>query len=222
MTFSPTSYPALFRDKHGEIETTIFNDGSTLVIQLQGVTFASQLFDDYAPQGNYSAEQLQRFEIDQFKELTNYSLTTEMPLTVIYDHNHEDAVLKIYFRIGSRDEKTKLDAYEMKFTFCLDGDVFEVDTGGYFETGLEKIQTHYDGRLKFVNCFGCMYGDYGYAGNAMFGSMFCFKKNKKRYLELASKIDYEQLVSEGCISGMQEIFVCDEFEYRKKGVGYRG
>lgn len=126
MTFSPTSYPALFRDKHGEIETTIFNDGSMLVIQLQGVTFTSQLFDDYAPQGTYSAAQLQRFEIDQFNELTNYSLTTEIPLTVIYDHNHKDAALKIYFRIGSRDEKTKLDAYEMRFTFCLDDDVLRL------------------------------------------------------------------------------------------------
>ena len=124
--------------------------------------------------------------------------------------------------MNSSDESTKKKNTDLKFTFFLDHDRFETDASGYFETGLDRIKKHYQDKLHFKNCYGCMYGDYSYAGNAMFGSMCCFRKNKPAYIVVSSKLDYERLFPEGCESGFQEIYYCDEFEIRKKGVGYRG
>ena len=69
--------------------------------------------------------------------------------------------------------------------------------------------------------FTCAYSDYHPIGHGLFGSMMCFKDNKKAYLSVTDKAGFLEIADS--MSGMvQETHVCPDFERRKAGTGYRG
>lgn len=58
--FSET-YPAFYRDRFGEVATTIHNDGKEFRMTLRGVEFTGRHFDDWEPDAHADAAQLQQF-----------------------------------------------------------------------------------------------------------------------------------------------------------------
>jgi hypothetical protein len=49
------SYPATYRDRNGEVRTTIRNDGQTLSMEVRGVDFRGTDFDMLEPSGGDTA-----------------------------------------------------------------------------------------------------------------------------------------------------------------------
>jgi hypothetical protein len=56
-------YPAIYRDKHGELAATIRNDGTTLSITLCEVEFRGTDFDSLAPAEENGPHRLSRFSL---------------------------------------------------------------------------------------------------------------------------------------------------------------
>ena len=80
MNFIPACYQACYRDKNGNINTTLYNDGTKLTITLQGVTFQSNFFDDFELSGSYSEKQLEHSKLMGLMNSQTLHLPQPFPL----------------------------------------------------------------------------------------------------------------------------------------------
>jgi hypothetical protein len=72
------------------------------------------------------------------------------------------------------------------------------------------------------NCYGCAFSDYSPYGNDTFGTLICFRDCKSAYTAVTGKVGLLELLSRDRGLTVQETYLCDQFEERKKGTGYRG
>jgi hypothetical protein len=90
-------------------------------------------------------------------------------------------------------------------------------TDDWFEEGTLRL----DDALRpsrLVCCVTCLYSDYSPAGHRLMG-MRCHRDAKDQYLAVRSKADYFHVpVTED----VPETYLCDEYERRIPGTGYRG
>ncbi len=56
-------YPATYRDRVGEVATTIENDGKTLRMVVRDVEFTGSMFDDWEPTSDFASPQLAGFTL---------------------------------------------------------------------------------------------------------------------------------------------------------------
>ncbi len=55
------AYPAVYRDRFGEVATILFNDGKELRMKLRGVEFTGRMLDDWEPGAHADAARLPSF-----------------------------------------------------------------------------------------------------------------------------------------------------------------
>lgn len=89
------------------------------------------------------------------------------------------------------------------------------------EDKLLKIQKQLPDGLFIQACINCLYSDYSPYGNGVFGCMMCFRKLKQEYLQVKSKQEFFH-IHDHFERQVQETWLCDEFERRVPGTGYRG
>jgi Family of unknown function (DUF6304) len=87
---------------------------------------------------------------------------------------------------------------------------------------LEQCLRELEGRLPkdvaLICCFTCRYSDYSPGGKGLSG-MRCHRNAKEQYLAVRSKRDYFDVPTAEIVL---ETHLCDEWETRPPGTGYRG
>lgn len=88
----------------------------------------------------------------------------------------------------------------------------------WFEEGIQKLEAALPDNVRLRCCLTCLYSDYSPYGHGLLG-MQCHRRAKEQYLSVRTKRDYFKVpVTED----VPETHVCDEYERRRPGTGYRG
>ncbi|WP_020571876.1 DUF6304 family protein [Neolewinella persica] len=226
--------PIIYRGKAGTINGTLVNrfvpecevQPYPLLITLDGLDFEGNTFTGLSPVTEHdAAKALGKFEFVEYGnqhpstayvELMNYQLEFDLRILIVDKNKAQDLEVD-----GTCTVDKGIEADLIKFEFTLYGDGHEVsncDFDGLFDFLKEKIGPEYC--LK--NCHGCAYSDYSPYGNDTFGTMMCFRNCKSEYSKVKSKADFFEVLNLNQDITVQETYLCDQFEARKKGTGYRG
>jgi hypothetical protein len=99
----------------------------------------------------------------------------------------------------------------------IDGVTYAI-SDSWFEDGLLRLEQSFPPDQQLVACLTCLYSDYSPGGHGLTG-MRCHRDAKTQYLAVRSKADYWGVpVTED----VPETYLCDEYERRVSGTGYRG
>lgn len=214
-------YPAKYSDKFGEVTTTIHNDGETLQINLRGVEFSGKWFDDFEAEQTTSTESLKAFPSEQ-RELSDCTLEWEMPLAIVSNEGEVSGTLLAYLKLGALRQNRGLEKISLLLKLRYAEQLISSrGFSGLFECELLDIQKALPSGLSLKCCFGCAYSDYSPYGQAIFGTMACFRNSKAKYLSVTDKFDLFEIWDTASYP-VQETYLCPEFEIRKSGTGYRG
>ena len=216
-------YPAKYSDKFGEEQTTIQNDGKDLIMVVREVEFRCSMLDDWEPTRETNPEHLKSFLIHPiFNTLYRYKLEFEIPIPVMKSFQVLQGILNIHLDIegvetnhagGREDLLLVLQVDEQRFESC--------GKHGWFDDELQEIVNAMPKDMQIKTCYGCAFSDYSPAGFGLYGGLACFRNTKQEYLSLKGKAAYFKLQDR--MAGLvQETYLCDEFEKRIPGTGYRG
>ncbi|MDX2043582.1 MAG: DUF6304 family protein [Acidobacteriota bacterium] len=213
-------YPAKYSDKFGDVISAIHNDGEILRINLRGIEFTGKWLDDFEAEQTIPAEQLKAFPSQQ-RGLSDCTLEWEMPLDAVSAEQTLTGVLFAQLRLGKLRQDGGLDHVGLLLKLNLEEQLISSrGLSGFFEGELLDIQKSLPISLSLKCCFGCAYSDYSPYGQALFGTMACFRNNKAKYLSVENKYDLLEILDTAF--PVQETYVCSEFQVRKTGTGYRG
>ena len=201
---------ATFTDKHGTEKTTIYSDGHSLRMTLRGVLFEDICFDGFEAVEQSSSELLNQFDFQNGMLLFS---KLEISIPLIVQNKETESTTWLHGTLEPASLVLKLEL-EKKTVLSMTKDL-------WFEENMLSIQKQLDVDEYMKCCFNCQYADYSYGGSDMFGTMFCFRNIKEKYLKVISKDDYVKIFEEYEMQ-MQETHFCSEFERRFEGVGYRG
>lgn len=233
------TYPTLYTDRFGTLNTVIYNDFDKLSMELDGLKFSGSEFTDFVLEAGQALTDAQRarfsfFEHTLFSEtmqekarvraLCDCTFHATVPQTLI---NKETLALipiemEVEYFVGkAREERGGIEDEHVKLSFTLGEEVFS-GKSGYFEMAFDQIHAQFKDRYAFKNCYGCLYGDYSIYGSSSLGTLLCYEKQRERYLGAEDKEQYADLMAEQGFEMLQEIYCCDQYEMRKVGTGYRG
>jgi hypothetical protein len=212
-------YPARYRNQHGEERTYIENDGHYLSMTLRGVAFSGFMFDDFEPQGTPLAEELSSFTFYR-RELCACTIECEMPMGIRAATGEETGTLSIRLELGA-PLAHRLESKTVRLSLRTSERTVESAAFGDFEYALLDIQKQLPPGMFMVACINCAFSDYNPVGAGIFGCLACFRGQKDAYRAVASKDDLFDLW-DSLTEFVQETHVCQEFERRKPGTGYRG
>ena len=215
------TYPATYRDRQGEVATSIRNDGKLLSMDVRGITFSGSDFDDLeAPEGT-DVSSLPEFNL-QSNCLCSCVIETQIPVPAVSNDGIEDGLLLVRIELGDLRPDGGLDAESVVLELQFDGNSIKSrGTSGWFEDELLDLQKQLPHGTFMKACINCDFSDYHPAGSGMSGCMACFRDNKEVYLSVKSKRDIFR-IWETITECVQETFVCPEFQRRQPGTGYRG
>lgn len=233
-------YKITYKDQYGTIESVIENKFSeeldcltnyALELELGDVLFKGDTFDglELQNENKYDKEQLKRFSFNKIgvhgtnnivKELTNYKFVLELPLKIVDKQTIATRAINgiLTVALGSFSPK---DYSVFQYEFTNDKSDYSV-VGDSFEALFDNLKKAIKESHFIKNCYGCNYSDYSPYGRDSFGDMLCFKHAKEAYLKISGKGGLFQLMSNEKVIHVQETYLCNDFEFRKEKVGYRG
>ncbi len=223
----PIEWPTTYRDARGTENTVIFNDDMWLSFTVRGVTFKDTCWTNFEPVESTDPRVLKQFKTRELKddpksrntysELAGYSLSVEIPITVVLGKAETISTLSVGFEVGDQfpygyiGPRMVLDISEQKF------DV-EEDQASTFEFALLNIQRQLPKESFFKCCFGCAFSSYNPLGDVEWG-MSCFRNHKKEYLEADSVKTF--VLDTVRAESVQETYFCNEFQPWDGQTGYR-
>lgn len=224
------TYKAIYRDNEGSHQIEIQNDSELLSFELGNFKFEGIAINDFELLDfeDYSPEELDRFSFNKIPcgdgfsyEICNYDLTIYVPVELIETQTRQtkSTNLKIFSSCGSALRSGGLDSYDLSLELTIEETKY-TGQGDLFEIAANNLLKNFKGQFNFKNCFGCNFSDYSVYGQNTYGTMLCFKNQKKEYLKVKTKDQYMNLDQEDRL--VQETFLCEEFELREKNIGYRG
>jgi hypothetical protein len=161
-----------------------------------------------------TAEAGTRLALNQADELSNCVLSGDLPCTVSASGITRPSTIRFVL-----DLRPPLDPNLANLTLAgeIDGVTYAVSDAS-FEDGLLRLERSFPPDHHVVACLTCLYSDYSPGGHGLTG-MRCHRDAKTQYLAVRSKADYWDVpVTED----VPETYLCDEYERRVPGTGYRG
>ncbi len=217
------AYPAVYRDRFGEVATTLYNDGKQLSMTLRGVKFTGTSLDDWDPVADVDSSLSQPFMFTRSgKVLCEYTLAFDMPILVVFQAEQLQGTLHVLLTLGAATPNRGTDREILFLTLTVGGSSFASQGKvGWFEDELLDIQRQLPEGMYMQNCFCCAYSDYHPVGSGLFGDLACFRNKKQEYLAVSNKYALMDMWPTH-IEDVQETYRCPEFARRKPGAGYRG
>jgi hypothetical protein len=221
-----TTYSARYKDRFGEENTTILNDGVTLTMMVRGVRFQGSDFDSFEPQDVPDPAQLSSFTF-LHESLCLCVIEADISVPVVVPTGIVDCLLTFQLELGEPLPTGQMDRERLKLslkvneqTYCSEG------KSGWFEDEMLDLQGKLPPGTFMKACINCAFSDYSPYGHGLFGNLICFRANKRGYLGLPSGEDFSKDayfdVMETVSEMVQETYLCPEFEKRVPGTGYRG
>jgi hypothetical protein len=229
-------YIGTYEDAFGTVEITIRNNFEKFSLKIDGIEFEGTDFDalEIVDKQLYSDKQVKRFALCQtaiydtnkfVEEICNCTFTIIIPQLIICQKSREQYVINMNFKYVLGDKKPialggGIEFEKIYVSFKIFDKLFESE-GNLVEDIFDNIINQFNGEYYLKNCFGCLYSDYSVYGQSALGSMMCFVRQKREYLEVQNKLDYMRNLTDD-YDVVQEIFCCNKFEIRRRGTGYRG
>ena len=215
------SCPTTYRDENGSVSTTLQTDGKSLRIQIRDVVFEGEDLDSLSPVANTKPEVLQTFRLHQ-ECLCDCRFNVEFPIQVSTPNGLEDGSIKAQLDFGKPSSNGGLEdevvGLRLKFR---DQEFQSTGKSGWFEGELLELEKQLPSGCHMRLCITCAFSDYSPYGHGMFGDLACFRGNKAEYSQVKGKGDMFRVW--GTLTEyVQETHVCDEYELRQAGTGYRG
>lgn len=215
------TYPAQYRDRFGEVATTIQNNGHELHMTLRGVEFTGAMLDDWEMSESADAGQVQQFTLNH-GVLCDFVLEFALPIPIGFQTERLQGMLHIRLTLGAPASNGGVDQEILSLRLDVaDSSFSSQDKDGWFEDALLEINRQLPEGMYLQTCFGCAFSDYYPAGYGLFGALACFRDNKQHYLAARGKQQIMKLWKTRT-EFVQETYHCDEFERRMPGTGYRG
>ncbi len=219
MTFRPTVSPCVYTDSDGSIAGELANNGTLLLVRLGETVLLGYAFDSLQPERIDSLPA--RFTL-QNGFICNCRLDFVMPLLLKDGRMVVPASLTVSLALGKPDHRNAIDAERYSASLAFRRETIRTtEPAGDFEELLSTLARQLPEGMTFFNCFGCQYADYSVYGSGAFGDMMCFRNGKTRYNAVQTKLDYRR-IQESFEQIVQEVYLCEEFEQRRPGAGYRG
>lgn len=216
------NYPALYKDAFGEQATQISNDGKQLRMRLRDIEFVATGFDDFEPIDGWRDTYLTRFPESRYQQLSNCSLGFDMPVTLMQRDATYSAFIHVWLVLGQTLANGALDSETLNMRLGFRGKVYGSGVNeGWFEDALSKLGAALPDDVVMKNCFTCAFSDYHPVGSPMFGGMGCFRDKKQAYLKVSTKSDLLTLWDPD-LEQVQETYLCEDYQKRIAGTGYRG
>lgn len=220
------TYITRYRDRFGEENTTILNDGESLTMIVRGVRFQGSDFDSFEPQDVSDSAQLSPFTLSH-GSLCFCVIEADIPIPVVTLTGIVDILLTFVLELGEPLPTGQIDRERLKLCLTFNEQSYTSEgSTGWFEDEMLNLQSNLPPGSFMKACINCAFSDYSPYGHGLFGNMICFRANKRGYLALPlgkdfDKDDYFEVM--GTVSEMvQETFLCSEFQKRVPGTGYRG
>ena len=155
--------------------------------------------------------------LDQAGELTGCVLSGDLPCIAAVGGQRRPAT--IAFSLDLRPAATMLPgpAHPLTLSLALDGVTHQV-ADDWFEDGIQRLERALPPGALLVCCVTCLFSDYSPGGHGLTG-IRCHRAAKEQYLAVRSKADYWPIpVTEE----VPETYLCEEYQRRIPGTGYRG
>jgi hypothetical protein len=215
------TYPARYTDTNGSSDAVITNDGHQLQLHVRDTRFCGRDFDSFEPDDSADPSVLALFCTSR-GSLCNCVLEWTMPIMVSNLGAELPGLLRLRLELGTETERGSLSREDIFIILEFGGQEFSSSgKGGWFEDELNDIQDKLPAGILMRACINCLYSDYSPSGHGLFGWMLCFRNRKADYLRVKSKDDFWR-VHDYFEEMVQETYLCQEFERRVPGTGYRG
>jgi len=186
--------------------------GFELHTDIRGVEFWGYDFDGLEPIESARPDGL-GFQFDG-PDLSHCSLSGELPCVIESDGARRP--LTVHFQLDLPPEDPHR-PQNLHLSVELEGARVAV-THEWFEDGLQRLSDSLPTDHRLICCVTCLYSDYSPGGHGLTG-MACHRGAKEQYLAVRSKADYWSVPVAELV---METYVCDEYELRRPGTGYRG
>jgi hypothetical protein len=217
----PEAYDAIFEDRRGKEATTIFNDGHELWVSLRGIEFRGKDFDALTPE-EANLERARSLFALQRGDLCSCRLAWTMPLQLEREAQRFACALFVTLTLGDPLPNGSLTsealALELK---ALDATFRSSGKSGWFEDELLDLVRALPNSTQIRSCVTCAFSDYSPLGHGLFGGLACFRGVKDDYVKVVDKPGIFAIWSR-LTEFVQETYVCNEFQPRVAGTGYRG
>jgi hypothetical protein len=204
-------YSALYRDRLGEVLTTIANDGEKLRMVLRGVEFTSTMLDDWVPEPAVDAPELEMFTLD-CGALCAYTLEFAMPMPVLSTQGRLKGTLHVQLSLGLPRGDKGLDRKDLLLSLHVADLVFDSrGSSALFEDELVDIRRQLPSNMAMETCLFCAFSAYHPISNSLFGQLDCFRSAKTAFLTLRKQGNFLSLYTKKRNQPVQETYHCPDF-----------
>lgn len=205
---------ARFEDAFGEVESVVTIDGSSIILRVRGVDFATYVDFDFEPQLLLNEASRQQFLWEAGTYLRDFSLSFSLTVPVTSEEGTVLSRIEFVLERGSNSmaAKTTLTLHWADVAYTVSANYNEL------ECLLNELAKLLPSGVYLRNCYNCLYSDYSPSGKSGFGDMECHRREKAAYLLVKTKQDYFRLRN---VERVQETYLCPEWEKRVAGTGYR-
>ena len=214
------TFPGTFED-HDGAETLIWHIqnrpgwGGHYEIRIRSAALWGPDFDGLEPD-DAGAVRHSGLPLNSAGDLTECVLTGDLPCLIDLAGRRRPTTVHFELDLREHSDRPAHNRKNLQLSTIVNGTTYAI-TDDWFEEGTLRL----DDALRpsrLVCCVTCLYSDYSPAGHGLMG-MRCHRDAKGQYLAVRSKADYFHVpVTED----VPETYLCDEYERRTPGTGYRG
>ncbi|MEM9981320.1 MAG: DUF6304 family protein, partial [Bacteroidota bacterium] len=157
------SYPAVYQDQQGLIKTKLYNDFTTLSMQIRGVTFGGATHHMMQPTHALTKEVQNSFTFYQ-GNLSNFSLFYQVPVAIIdtYNYTTQTHPLEIKIRVGGPVAKqAKEPKIALYVALYFDNYLYRTKTSSpSFRQAFEELHLQIPEAYRLKCCFTCALSGY--------------------------------------------------------------
>jgi hypothetical protein len=136
-----TTYRARYKDRFGEVVTTISNDGGTLTMVVRGVRFRGTDFDGFEPQGVSDPAQLSSFTF-LHGSLCFCVIEADIPVPVVTPAGAVDGQLTFELELGEPLRTGQMDRERLKLSLAVNSKNYSSEgKTGWFEGEMLDLQS---------------------------------------------------------------------------------
>jgi hypothetical protein len=191
--------------------------GYELETVIRGVAFWGYAFDDLEPRDSEQATAAGLPLSSLSGDLADCVITGDLPCTVEVNGERSPSIITFTLDLQSADRQSP-SPKSLHLTLTVADQRLDVNDDWFEDGVLQLDRAIQDARASLICCVTCLYSDYSPAGHGLAG-MRCHRDAKEQYLAVRSKRDYWSVpVTEDVL----ETYLCQEYQRRIPGTGYRG
>ncbi len=215
------SYPTIYRDKIGEVKTTLYNNGELFSMTVREVTFTSSELDSLEPSIPLDHPQLEQFTL-AYGAICNYEIEFDIPLITVIDTKPVHSKLHVHLKLGAAvpNRGIKSECLRLRLD-CENQSYFSCGKHGWFDDEMREIEAALPENIYMKCCHTCAFSDYHPTGYGLIGGLCCFRDNKQGYMQAKGKFELMR-IWDTKTEFVQETYLCPEYEKRTPDTGYRG